>query len=96
MAKFTLEEKLLATLRYLNGNESFYEIANVVGTYNVTILKWVKKYEHHGAEAFVKQYTNYSAPFKLDVLKFMIKNGTTLNETTAISGIATLSTVLQW
>lgn len=63
MAKFTSEEKLCVTLRYLNGKESSYEIARSIGTYNVTILKWVKQYEHHGAEAFVKRYTNYSAPF---------------------------------
>ena len=96
MAKFTSEEKLRATLRYLNGKESSYEIARSIGTYSGTILKWVKQYEHRGAEAFVKRYTNYSAPFKLDVLHFMIENGTSLNETAALFGVAAPSTVLQW
>lgn len=96
MAKFTSEEKLRATLRYLNGNESSYEIAHAIGTNNAAILKWVKQYEYHGAEAFVKRYTNYSPQFKLDVLHYMIENGTSLNETAALFGIAAPSSVLQW
>ncbi|MED4351914.1 transposase, partial [Schinkia azotoformans] len=32
MAKFTAEDKLQAVKRYLNGNESSYEIAKSLGT----------------------------------------------------------------
>lgn len=53
MAKFTVEDKLPAVDRYLNGNESSYEIAKSVGTNHKAILKWVKQYEYNGVEAFV-------------------------------------------
>ena len=96
MAKFTAEEKLQAVLRYMNGNESFKTIAQSIGADEKNIRVWKKQYEHNGAEAFVKRYTNYSAQFKLDVLNFMIENGTSLNETAAIFGIAAPSTILQW
>ena len=96
MAKFTAEEKLQAALRYLNGNESLRKIAQSMGTDAKAILKWVKQYEYNGVEAFVKRYTNYTPQFKLDVLNFMIENGTSLNETAAIFGIAAPSTILQW
>lgn len=96
MAKFTAGEKLQAALRYLDGKESSYQIARSMGTNHQAILKWVKQYETTGANAFVKKYTNYSPQFKLDVLTYMIENGTSLNETAAIFGIAAPSTILQW
>ena len=96
MAKYTAEEKLQAVSRYLEGKESSREIAKSIGTNHKAILKWVKQYEHNGVEAFIKSYTNYTAPFKLDVLNFMIENGTSLLETAAIFGIAAPSTILQW
>lgn len=94
--KFTSEEKLQSVLQYLNGAVSSYDIAKSLETTHSTILKWVKQYEYIGVEAFVKSYTNYSAPFKLDALNFMIEKGTSLNETAAIFGIAAPSTIFQW
>ena len=96
MAKFTAEEKLQAVLRYLEGKESFREIAKSLGADDKTIRVWMKQYEYHGVEAFIKRYTNYSAQFKLDVLNYMIEQGTSLNETAAIFGIAAPSTIIQW
>ena len=96
MAKFNAEEKLEAVKRYLNGNESAREIANLIGTTKRTILTWLKQYEHNGEEAFKKRYTNYTQQFKLDVLNFMIENGTSLNETAAIFKIAAPSTIHVW
>lgn len=96
MAKFTLEDKLDAVKRYLNGNESSNEIAKSLGTDNKAILNWVKQYEYNGIKAFIKRYTNYTQQFKLDVLNFMIEHGTSLIETAAIFGIAAPSTISTW
>ena len=96
MAKFTAGEKSQAALRYLNGKESSYQIAKSMGTNHQAVLKWVKQYEYLGDNAFLKKCTNYSPQFKLDVLNFMIENGTSLNVTAAIFGIAAPSTILQW
>lgn len=96
MAKFTAEEKLQAALRYLEGKESYCEIARSIGVDHNALPKWVKQYELQGINAFIKQYTNYSAQFKLDVLNFMIENGTSSLETAAIFGIAAPSTIRQW
>ncbi len=94
MAKFTPEEKLQIALRYINGHESSYEIAKSIGTEHATVLKWVKQYQYNGPGIFVKQYTNYTEQFKLNVLNFMIENGTSLNETAFIFGISSHSTIL--
>ena len=96
MAKFTAEDKLEAVQRFLNGKKSSYELAKSLGTDNTAILKWVKQYEYNGVEAFVKSYTNYTQRFKLDVLNYMIENGTSLMETAAIFNIAAPSTILVW
>ncbi|MCG3087668.1 IS3 family transposase [Sporosarcina cyprini] len=96
MAKFTVEDKLHAVNRYLNGRESSHEIAKSLQTDNKAILKWVKQYEYHGAEAFIKSCTTYTQQFKLDVLNYMIEQGTSLNETAAIFKIPSPSTILVW
>lgn len=96
MAKFTTEEKLQAALRYLNGHESSYEIAKSIGAEHKAILTWAKQYEYHGAEAFIKRYTNYSPQFKLDVLNYMIEHGTSTLETAVIFNIADPSTLRKW
>lgn len=96
MAKFTAEDKVQAAFRYLNGNESSYEIAKSLGTNHKAILKWAKQYEYNGVDAFIKRYTNYTQQFKLDVLKYMIEHGTSFVETAAIFNIAAPSTILVW
>ena len=96
MAKFTSEEKLQAALRYIKGTESSTEIAESIGTNHAAILKWVKLYEYHGVEAFIKRYTNYTPQFKLDVLNYMIEHGTSSRETAAIFNIPTPSTLDSW
>ena len=93
MAKFTVEEKLQAVKRYINGNESLREIGKSIGTTDHNSTKWVKQYENNGEKAFIKQYTNYTQQFKIDVLNFMTENGTSLNETAAIFNIPAPSTI---
>lgn len=96
MAKFTAEDKIQAVKRYLNGNESSYQIAKSLGTDHKAILKWVKQYDYNGEEAFVKQYTNYTQQFKLDVLNYMVEHGTSLIETAAIFKISAPSAISKW
>lgn len=96
MAKFTAEDKLQAVNQYLNGSESSREIAKSLGTDHKAILKWVKQYEYNGVEAFIKRCTNYTQQFRLDVLNFMVGNGTSLNETAAIFKITSPSTIRVW
>jgi transposase len=96
MAKFSPDEKIQVVKRYLNGNESYPEIANDLGVRDTLILNWVNQYQYNGPEAFRKRYTNYTQQFKLDVLNFMIEKGTSLNETAAIFNIPAPSTILVW
>ncbi|MGG0726189.1 transposase, partial [Bacillus mycoides] len=96
MAKFTADEKIHIVLRYLNGNESYLEIGKAIGIRDTVILNWVNQYKQNGVEAFLKRYTNYTQQFKLDVLNYMIENGTSLFETAAIFNIPAPSTIIVW
>ncbi|MGE1128662.1 IS3 family transposase [Bacillus wiedmannii] len=96
MVKFTADEKIHIVQRYLNGNESYREIGKAIGIRDTVILNWVNQYKQNGVEAFLKRYTNYTQQFKLDVLNFMIENGTSLFETAAIFNIPAPSTIIVW
>jgi len=96
MSKFTLEEKLEAIIEYLQGHKSFTDLAKELDTSTAVVRNWVKQYEHHGSKALNPSYTNYSAQFKLDVLKYMNENGTSPNETAAIFNIPDPSTIRKW
>lgn len=97
MAKYTLEEKLSAVLRYVEGVESYVTLARSMGTSESVVMNWVKQYEYHGVEGLSKKsYTNYTAQFKLDVLNYMINNGTSPNETAVIFNIPSPATLRTW
>ncbi|MCM3222916.1 helix-turn-helix domain containing protein [Bacillus cereus] len=47
-------------------------------------------------QAFEKGYTTYSAQYKLDVVNYMIENGTSLNETAVIFNIPSSGLIRKW
>ncbi|WP_438824328.1 helix-turn-helix domain-containing protein [Bacillus sp. JJ1533] len=57
MAKFTLEEKLNAVQRYLNGEGGYKYVAKTMNTAYSTIQKWVFQYRKHGLEGLTNSYT---------------------------------------
>ena len=96
MAKFTVEEKLEAVKRYINGTESQKVIAGSLGVAHSVFRTWIQQYQYHGEKAFEKRYTSYTLQYKLDVLNYMNEQGTSIRETAAIFNIAAPSTLFQW
>jgi transposase len=96
MAKFTIEEKMEAVKRYLEGDEGCRTIAKEIGVHKSKVQFWVRKYEYHGENAFFKSYTNYPLNFKLDVLNYINDNGTSIFETAAIFNLPSASTLWNW
>ena len=96
MAKMSPEDKLAAVERYVNGKESSRTVAADFGISHRYLLGLVKQYQHNGIEVFVRQYTNYTKTFKLDVLNYMTEHGTSLHETAAIFNIAASSSIRNW
>ncbi len=96
MTKFTMETKLNAVKRYLNGTESYKKIAESIGSTKSQVINWVKLFEAQGMNGFEKDYTAYSVQFKLDVLNFMNETGASLRETASNFNISSPSTVYKW
>ncbi len=97
MAKYTLEYKLAAVNRYLEGGESYISIERSIRTPVSVVMNWVKQYQAHGIDGLIKKsYTNYSLQFKLDVLNYMSDNGTSPNETAVIFNISSPATIRAW
>lgn len=96
MAKFTVKEKMLSVKRYLEGSVSFKTIAKEIGAHKSKVQFWVRKYHYHGESAFVKDYTNYTLQYKLDVLNYMNVHGTSIFETAAIFNLPSDGTLWNW
>lgn len=96
MAKFTVEEKIVAVQEYLNGQDSISGVAREFGIDRKLFHQWIELYRNHGQEGLRKRYTNYSAEFKLDVLNFMNDTGASPYEAAAIYNIPSRITVYTW
>jgi len=96
MSKFKTEDKIQIVLRYLKGNESLEKIAEEVRVSHSIISGWVRLYEQHGIEAFIKSYTNYSWEFKLNVLNYMNETGTSSYDAAAIFNISSPRLIRNW
>lgn len=84
MRNFTLEEKIQAVQRYLNGLVSYRELAKEVGVDHSVLRYWVMLFKHHGDQAFSFPYTNYSPAFKLRVIQFTNETNYSIREASAI------------
>ncbi|SDY02964.1 Transposase and inactivated derivatives [Thermoactinomyces sp. DSM 45892] len=60
MTKYSVEIKLAAVRAYLDGAESYEDIAERYQVSRTPLQEWVAKYQEHGINAFQKGYTNYS------------------------------------
>jgi transposase len=96
LAKIMNEEKIKTVKRYLEGKDGYLTIAKEIGVHRKIVQYWVRRYEFHGEKAFSNSYTNYSLEYKLDVLKYMNENGTSIFETAAIFNLPSDSTLRQW
>lgn len=96
MAKFTDEEKILAVRRYLEGKEGQKVIAESIGGTKGILQTWIRQYQQHGESSFKKDYTAYSADYKLKVLNYISEHGTSLREAAAIFNIPTHSLLSRW
>lgn len=97
MVKFTVDEKLAAVQRYLTGKESYATIGQSINVTQRVLNDWVMQYTYNGVEGLTrKTYTNYSTQFKLGVLKYMVDNGTSSNQTAAIFNISSPSLIRKW
>ncbi|MFJ7726281.1 IS3 family transposase [Neobacillus sp. NPDC097160] len=96
MTKYSLETKLAAVIAYLDGIESFKDIAHKHNVNMTMLKKWVSKFREHGLAAFQKTYTFYSVAFKMDVLNYINEMGASIEEAALAFNIPASTTVANW
>jgi len=81
MAKYSEKFKLMLVKEYQGGKLGYKLLAEKYGMKDSTPIKrWVKVYEKFGAEGLIYKET-YSTQFKLDVLRYMERTGSSEMDT---------------
>ncbi|MGA3678309.1 IS3 family transposase [Lysinibacillus agricola] len=96
MAKVSVEQRIQAVQRYLNGDESMSEIAKDIGVTDRVVSDWIRRYQKNGVETFLKSYTKYSADYKMNVLNYMNETGTSSIDTAALFNISSPGMIRNW
>ncbi|MEH7226547.1 IS3 family transposase, partial [Bacillus sp. JJ1566] len=97
MPKFTVEQKMEAILRYLNGGESLNSIAKSLGMSNIEMINfWIKKYQYHGLDTFKRGYTKFTFEDKLNILKYMNENGLSIIQTAVQFNLSSPGMLRNW
>ncbi|MGN4127342.1 IS3 family transposase [Lysinibacillus sphaericus] len=96
MAKVSVEQRIQAVQRYLNGDESMSGIAKDIGVTDRVVSDWIRRYQKNGVEAFLKSYTKYSADYKMNVLNYMNETGTSSIDTAALFNISSPGMIRNW
>jgi transposase-like protein len=96
MSKYSTQFKLKVVTEYLQ-HGGYLRIANQYGIHTTDLRKWVLAHRLHGVSSLQKRgYQQYTAQFKLLVLKHMQAYQASPRSTAAHFNIASASTVLVW
>jgi transposase len=99
MSKYDEKLKLMVVREYQEGQLGFKLLAKKHGIKShKQIINWVKNYEKFGTEGLMrkKQNKTYSVQFKLDVLSFMKRTGSSVTETALEFGLTNPPMITVW
>ena len=97
-SKYSKELKIEICKRYLNGEESTYSLADEIGTNNMVVYRWVKKYNAFGESAFddLKSNNAYTKTFKQMVVDAYLNGEGSLDDLAIKYNISSNSTIIKW
>ena len=96
VSKFTNELKLEIVQYILEKNCSVEEASKTFCVDNLSIRKWLRKYEEHGIEGIIRSQIRYDGNFKVSVVEYMHTNHLSLFETAIKFNIGCHSVVAKW
>jgi transposase len=99
MSKYDEKLKLMVVREYQEGQLGFKLLAKKHGIKShKQIINWVKNYEKFGTEGLMrkKQNKTYSVQFKLDVLSFIKRTGSSVTETALEFGLTNPPMITVW
>ena len=83
MTKYSPKFKEKLAREYHESSIGITSLANQYGLSESMLHSWCQRYQVHGAKAFERKYSAYSAKFKLSVLKHMKKHQLSYRKTAA-------------
>ncbi|WP_342429495.1 transposase [Neobacillus sp. FSL H8-0543] len=99
MAKYSQEFKLIVVKEYQEGKLGYERLAKKYDMKDFSqIRRWVKVHEKYGVEGLKrkKHKERYSVQFKLDVLSFMKRTGSSETDTALQFGLTNTPMVASW
>jgi len=94
--KFSLKEKILTVRAITTQRESCKSAARKLGCSKSTVKGWLWRYQQHGVDGLKLRNGSYSGVFKVEVIRYMLKNSLSLARTAAYFGIPSLSVIYDW
>jgi len=94
--KFSYRQKLSVVHSITSGQESVLGAARRISSKENTVTRWVSLYKAHGSQGLKLRNGSYDGPFKLRVVRYMLKNGLSLIRTAVIFGIPQDAVVGRW
>ena len=96
--KFTIQQKVEIVNQYLSGEGSYQTLSKAHGVSDTTLKSWVRRYQEHGENAFVKRCGNnsYGAAFKEMCVQAVISGEGSFNDIVAKYNISSRSVLRRW
>jgi transposase len=96
MSKYTTQFKLSVVQHYLAGEAGIKTTASKNDIEQAILRRWVMLFRQHGESGLAPKYSHYDAAFKLSVLKHMLDNHLSQQETAAYFDIRNPGCINQW
>jgi transposase len=96
MSKHSIELRRDVIEHYTSGKDGFRLTAERFGVQKLDVIKWVARYQVHGAESLRKRRVTYTPEFKITVVQHMQQHELSLLATAAHFNIPAPSSILQW
>jgi len=94
--KHTKQFKRAAIKRYLEGTRGYKLVAREYSIAPAVLRRWVLWYRMHGGAGLTRKTGQYTADFKLTVLRHMWDNGFSLTQVAAVFNVGSPHSVASW
>lgn len=94
--KFSFKQKLIAARSVIAGQDSARSAARKINGNEKTVRRWVNCYKQYGKKGLRVRNGSYDGSFKVEVIRYMLKNHLSLIQTAAVFGVPQDDTVGRW
>ena len=94
--KYSIKQKRATVRSILSGERSIKGAARALGCHKSAVQRWVEQYKQYGIEGFNFRNGHYDSRFKLEVVRYYLQKGLSLNQTAGYFKIPNEGIISQW